>query len=115
MGRNIEESPGKMEKETNDLLSTANETISDLLIKKNELIIELPEKLRKFVLNDDNIMNLVYPIKDFPQKVKSVSLDKNSNISGKLIGIKGQYLYLNKEKVFNVRKHQGYLVDFNIY
>ena len=43
------------------------------------------------------------------------SLDKNSNISGKLTGIKGQYLYLNKVNVFNIRKHQGYLVDFNIY
>ena len=86
----------------------------DLLNKKNELMIELPEKLRKFVLNDNNIMNLVYPIKDFPQKVKSVSLDKNPNISGELTGIKGQYLYINKENVFNIRKHQGYLVDFNI-
>ena len=86
----------------------------DLLNKKNELMIELPEKLRKFVLNDNIIMNLVYPIKDFPQKVKSVSLDKKPNISGELTGIKGQYLYINKENVFNIRKHQGYLVDLNI-
>ena len=67
-------------------------------------------------LNDELIKCLTEINKiNFSNFFVSILLDKNSNISCKLTGIKGQYLYLNKENVFNIRKHQGYLVDFNIY
>ena len=35
-------------------------------------------------------------------------------IEGKLLGIKGQYLLLEQDQVFNVRAHQGYLIDILI-
>jgi hypothetical protein len=34
-------------------------------------------------------------------------------ISGILTGIKGQYLIIDNNLVFNVRKHNGYLVEMN--
>ena len=34
-----------------------------------------------------------------------------SPVDGKLIGIKGQYLMIDNDRVFNVRSHQGYIVD----
>ena len=45
-------------------------------------------------------------------KIKSLKLDTHLNISGELKGIKGQYLILDKG-VFNVRAHEGYIVDFS--
>ena len=48
---------------------------------------------------------------DYPEKVKSVGLDKMPVISGELTGIKGQYIYLDETNVFNIRKHGGYLVE----
>ena len=51
--------------------------------------------------------------KIYPTKVKSVSLDKFPEI-GVLTGIKGQYLFIDNEKLFNIRKHQGYKVSIKI-
>ena len=49
----------------------------------------------------------------YPEKIKSINLDKMPIVSGTLTGIKGQYLYFDNEKVLNIRKHQGYEVDFS--
>ena len=38
---------------------------------------------------------------------------KNNNIEGRLLGIKGQYLIFDNDRVFNVRSHQGYIVQFS--
>jgi len=53
------------------------------------------------------IITLSYPVKKFPEKIKSIGFDKAPLIKGTLHGVKGQYLYIG-EHVFNVRKHQGY-------
>ncbi|MCY4643495.1 MAG: DUF2797 domain-containing protein [Bacteriovoracales bacterium] len=50
-----------------------------------------------------------YPVKRYPEKIKSVVLDKNPVIDDVLCGIKGQYLIFEKS-VFNVRNHQGYRI-----
>jgi hypothetical protein len=42
-----------------------------------------------------------------------MSFDKTNEISGKLTGIKGQYLMLDNQFVLNVRKHTGYVVSLN--
>lgn len=48
-----------------------------------------------------------YPVKQFPVKVKALNLDKTPVVSGKLMGIKGQYLILDTG-VINLRKYTGY-------
>ena len=58
-----------------------------------------------------NIIN--NPVEKYPTKIKSLKLEKNNLISGKLSGIKGQYLIFDGGEVFNVRSHEGYIVDFN--
>ena len=60
---------------------------------------------------DEDIIEINYPVLEHPKKVTSLSFDKKSDISGKLLGIKGQYLILSSG-VINMRKHQGYFVDF---
>ena len=54
-----------------------------------------------------------YPVNAWPEKVKSIGLDKMPVIEDTLTGIKGQYLYFG-DAVFNVRKHNGYEVEVSI-
>lgn len=60
---------------------------------------------------DGEIIEIKYPVLEHPKKVTSLSFDKKSDVSGKLLGIKGQYLILSSG-VINMRKHQGYFVEF---
>ncbi len=50
---------------------------------------------------------ITYPVLTYPEKVTSLSFDKQEHISGKLLGIKGQYLILDSG-VLNIRKFTGY-------
>ncbi len=50
-----------------------------------------------------------YPVLTYPDKVKSLTLDRVPRIEGRLQGIKGQYLLLDVG-VVNLRKHAGYAV-----
>lgn len=59
------------------------------------------------VLYDMPPLVLQYPVLEHPKKVKSLNLEKTPEISGKLMGIKGQYLLLDTG-VLNVRKFSGY-------
>jgi len=55
---------------------------------------------------------LDYPVEHYPVKVTSMNLDKTPEISGKLEGIKGQYLLLDTG-VINIRRHGGYQVELD--
>ncbi|GHE22850.1 hypothetical protein GCM10017767_33710 [Halomonas urumqiensis] len=50
-----------------------------------------------------------YPVLEYPTKVASHNLDKTPEISGTLLGLKGQYLILDSG-VINLRKYTGYEV-----
>ena len=73
----------------------------------------LPFDLRDFVSMDDTVIELNYPVEKYPSKVKSVSFDKTPVVSGKLAGIKGQYLIFDDESVINLRKHTSYEIEFS--
>lgn len=60
------------------------------------------------------ILNLNYPVLQYPTKLNSLNLDKTPFYSGKLMGIKGQYLLFEDGTVFNVRSYEGYKVLLNI-
>jgi hypothetical protein len=72
---------------------------------------QLPADIIEFFSEDDEIIQLNYPVIEFPEKVKSMSFDKTPSISGKLMGIKGQYLLFDEGRVLNIRKHTGYYVE----
>jgi hypothetical protein len=48
---------------------------------------------------------------NYPLKVSSLNLDKTPDVSGQLLGIKGQYLILDTG-VINIRKYTAYQVEF---
>lgn len=54
-----------------------------------------------------------YPVLSYPTRVSSLNLDKTSQIDGRLMGIKGQYLLLDTG-VINLRRFSGYEVSFNL-
>jgi len=88
-----------------------NEVIdADLAATKASLVDTLDDELRQYVDTDDTICTINYPVKRYPQKVKSTSFDKHAEIDGRLVGIKGQYLIFDDDRVLNVRKHNGYRI-----
>lgn len=51
-----------------------------------------------------------YPVLEYPKKVVSLNFDKNPDVAGTLMGIKGQYLLLDTG-VINIRKYTSYQVE----
>jgi hypothetical protein len=81
----------------------------DLKEWRDKLINELEKELKDldFKILDEECHKFTYPVIQYPEKVSSISLDKTAEISGVLLGIKGQYLIFDKG-VLNVRSHSGY-------
>ena len=61
-------------------------------------------------LNNAELVDINYPVLEYPEKVKSFNFDKTPEIEGVLKGIKGQYLILDTG-VLNIRKFTGYNVS----
>tara|TARA_B100000315_G_C14431691_1_gene520433 strand:+ start:106 stop:876 length:771 start_codon:yes stop_codon:yes gene_type:complete len=86
----------------------------DLRDNKNEMLGHLSADLRKYECDDNDITEITYPVEEYPEKVKSLSFDKQNEIEGRLWGIKGQYLMFDDGSVLNIRKHNGYKVSLEI-
>lgn len=85
----------------------------DLEEEKSRMEDLLPRDLQGYIADSDEITHIEYPVKNFPLKIKSVSFDKEPEIFGTLEGIKGQYLYLDFDRVLNIRKHTGYVIGMS--
>ncbi|EPQ0107054.1 DUF2797 domain-containing protein [Acinetobacter baumannii] len=59
------------------------------------------------LLENELPREFVYPVEQYPEKIKSLNLDKTPKIRGVLQGIKGQYLIFDIG-VINIRKYTGY-------
>lgn len=60
-------------------------------------------------LLDENILDITFPVNEFPTKIISHNFDKNPEVTGVLNGIKGQYLLFDTG-VINIRKFGSYEV-----
>ncbi|MEY4658674.1 MAG: hypothetical protein RJB36_440 [Bacteroidota bacterium] len=96
----------------NMLRNIQDESI-DLIEEKWQACDELPSDLAQYWIENDEILTFNYPIIQYPSKVQSMSFDKTPHISGKLTGIRGQYLYFDENMVINVRRHTGYEIELN--
>ena len=65
-------------------------------------------------LQENTITTIEYPVTQYPSKITSLNLDKTPTLSGKLTGIKGQYLIFDSG-VINIRKYAGYCVKIESY
>ena len=82
-----------------------------LLEEKERLKPLVPQEFQEFILEDNTITKINFPTTQYPEKVKSMKLDKFPLIEKKLVGIKGQYLLFDDESVneyqesFRVQHH----------
>jgi hypothetical protein len=67
----------------------------------------------EFIDLDTSALEIKYPVIEFPKKINSFNLDKNPNLEGILLGIKGQYLIFDTG-VINIRKYAGYKISMEI-
>jgi hypothetical protein len=84
----------------------------DLSEIRDAVISFFPEKLKEYAEADSEIHELSYPVLSYPEKVGSINLDKEISVEGTLTGIRGQYLYFDKNRVINLRKYSGYELEF---
>ncbi len=78
---------------------------------RSKAIAQADPTMAMYVLPEERLVHLRYPLPQVPPKLVSVQLDKLPDISGRLIGIKGQYLVWSDGRVLNVRNHTGYHVE----
>ncbi len=87
---------------------------ADLITERLKIENVLPNEVKQYFLKEPKLYDLNFPVAQYPQKVKSLNLDKTPNYSGTLSGIKGQYLIFNDGTVFNVRSNEGYVVRISV-
>ena len=74
----------------------------------------LPEELKQYQIGRQNLTNITFPVLQYPEKVKSLNLEKENSYTGILKGIKGQYLLFEDQTVYNIRSNEGTVVNINI-
>ena len=86
----------------------------DLVRMKERILEHVPNEYRQYILLDNTVTEIKYPVSKYPIKIKSVKLEKTPRLEGVLLGIKGQYLLFDQDRVFNIRSHEGFIVDFSV-
>lgn len=93
---------------------TNNVDDEDLVEWRAKLKQYIPEEAQQYFLQNNSETHMQFPVLQYPEKVKSLNLDKTPNYKGILKGIKGQYLIFEDNTVFNVRSNEGYFVGLGI-
>ncbi|MGI9545914.1 MAG: DUF2797 domain-containing protein [Flavobacteriaceae bacterium] len=89
-------------------------TDQDLAAWRDKLKTLVPEETTEYYLSQSSEVALEFPVNRYPEKVKSLNLQKIPEFKGMLKGIKGQYLIFADNSVFNVRANEGYYVDLEV-
>ena len=88
---------------------------ADLIEEREKLKAHIPEEAQPYFLgNNGKITTIEYPVLQYPKKIKTLNLEKTPHFTGKLKGVKGQYLIFEDNTVFNVRNNEGYKVILDI-
>ncbi|ALJ06026.1 hypothetical protein APS56_13185 [Pseudalgibacter alginicilyticus] len=86
---------------------------------KDENLVAWRDRLKQYIPNEaidyyienNTETNIEFPVYKYPEKPKSLNLLKQQQFSGKLVGIKGQYLIFEDNTVFNIRSNEGLVVN----
>ncbi len=87
---------------------------ADLIAWRDKLKPFIPEEAMPYFIENNSETHLEFPVVQYPNKLKSLNLDKTPQYEGVLKGIKGQYLIFEDNVVFNVRSNEGYVVAISI-
>ncbi|WP_299669314.1 DUF2797 domain-containing protein [uncultured Polaribacter sp.] len=86
----------------------------NLVAWRDKLKQYIPEEAMPYFIENNAETNLQFPVTRYPEKPKSLNLEKTPSYTGKLVGIKGQYLIFEDETVFNIRSNEGLVVAIEI-
>jgi len=96
----------------------------DLIAVKHELMEKISDELAALKQEkglqavsevESKVHQINFPVDTYPEKIKSINLDKTPDFSGELKGIKGQYWMLDGDRVINIRKFAGYNVTLQVF
>ncbi|SHG55380.1 Protein of unknown function [Salegentibacter echinorum] len=93
---------------TNDILDL------NLSEERDKLKNFIPEEAKDYYLPERKELEIAFPVLEFPKKIKTLNLSKIPFYEGILKGIKGQYLIFEDGMVFNVRAHEGFVVELEV-
>jgi hypothetical protein len=96
------------------MLTGPGPTGTDLEAERARVSKLLPDNLRDFLVSGGGVLELVYPVNRYPDKIRSLNFDKDPVAGGVLSGIKGQYLIFQDDRVINIRNFGGYQVEFQV-
>ncbi|MDN3649889.1 DUF2797 domain-containing protein [Reinekea marina] len=88
--------------ERDRLVELARPQLDELIAEHGIISVQL--------LGHGDPFNFEFPVQQYPEKVTSFNFDKDPNVEGTLLGIKGQYLILDTG-VINIRRFGGYQVN----
>lgn len=90
--------------------------IEDVSLKKHRDALKqyIPEEAQQYFIATNEETHIHFPVVRYPEKLKTLNLDKTPAFDGILKGIKGQYLIFEDDTVFNVRSWEGYVVRLEI-
>jgi len=93
-----------------------NQIVSiDLKREKNKAKAILPKEIIPYYRDDcDQIIEIKYPVLQYPQKINTLNLQNIPIYKGQLVGIKGQYLLFKDQNVLNLRNFEGYKVRISV-
>ena len=92
-----------------------NEIVDENLVEWRERLKQyIPDEAKDYYLENNTETNIDFPVHKYPEKPKSLNIIKQQSYTGKLVGIKGQYLIFEDETVFNIRANEGLVVQLSL-
>ncbi len=74
----------------------------------------IPDQAKDYFIASNTETNIDFPVFQYPEKPKSLNIEKSQEFTGKLVGVKGQYLIFEDQTVFNVRANEGKVVGIDV-
>ncbi|MGK0252729.1 MAG: hypothetical protein ACI9OE_000174 [Mariniflexile sp.] len=92
-----------------------NDIVDENLIEWRERLKQyIPDEAKAYFIETNTETNLDFPVIKYPVTPKSLNLIKTQTYTGKLMGIKGQYLIFEDDTVFNIRGNEGLVVAISL-
>jgi hypothetical protein len=74
----------------------------------------IPDEALDYFIDNNSETHIHFPVAQYPEKPSSLNIKKQIEYSGKLVGIKGQYLIFEDNTVFNIRSNEGLVVELRV-
>lgn len=92
-----------------------NDLVDENLVETRESLKQyIPEEAQEYFIENNGETNLEFPVNKYPEKPKSLNIEKDKEYTGKLVGVKGQYLIFEDQTVFNIRANEGKVVKIEL-